>query len=58
MLRDHRSQEVFAFLLANKFLETDTGTEEAFVSNQIAVLTGGLLFAVIVLLGFIIRGNY
>ena len=58
MPRDDRSQEPFAFWLTKELLAADTSTEEASVSDQIAVLTGSLCFAIVVLFGFIVRWDF
>jgi len=57
MPHDDRLEEPFAFWLTNEFLAADTSAEEAYNSDQVALLTGSLLFVVVVLFGFIVRGN-
>jgi hypothetical protein len=54
---DDMSQEPFAFWIAREFLVADESTEGEYLSDPLTVLTGVLLFTVVVLLGFITRAN-
>ena len=57
MPRDNNSQEPFPFWLTNEFLATDSSAEKDYISDRFAVLLGSVMCAVVVVLGFIIRGN-
>jgi hypothetical protein len=52
----HSSREPFLFWLANELLAADASAEGDYISDQIAVLTGSILFGVVFIVGFIMRG--